>query len=253
MIDSTRRFSSRVEDYIKYRPHYPPKVLETLKTQCGLTPSSAVADIGSGTGILAELFLGNGNQVFAVEPNREMREAGERLLGKQPGFHSVDGRAEATGLPGHSVQFVTAGQAFHWFDRAKASTEFKRILMPAGWVVLVWNERDTLSTPFLAAYERLLRRYGTDYEQVDHLQVDEAELREFYGPHGFELRAFRNRQVLDYAGARGRLLSSSYTPEPGHPDHEPMLAELARLFKDHQENGRVVFEYTTAMYYGQLQ
>jgi SAM-dependent methyltransferase len=253
MIDSTRRFSSRVEDYIKYRPHYPSQVIETLTGQCGLTQSSAVADIGSGTGILAELFLGNGNRVFAVEPNREMREAGERLLGNQPGFYSLDGRAEATGLPGHSVDFVTAGQAFHWFDRVKASNEFKRILKPAGWVVLVWNERDTQSTPFLAAYERLLRRYGTDYEQVDHLQVDEAELHEFYGPHGFDSRTFRNRQVFDYAGARGRLLSSSYTPEPGYPDHEPMLTELLRIFQDNQENGRVALEYTTAMYYGRLQ
>src|SRR4029453_17979120 len=126
MSDSIQRFSSRVEDYIKYRPSYPPALLDTLVTQCRLTPTAEVADIGSGTGLLSELFLRNGNRVYGVEPNREMREAGERLLSAYPSFVSVDGRAEATMLDDASVDFVTAGQAFHWFDPPHARREFMR-------------------------------------------------------------------------------------------------------------------------------
>ena len=226
-------------------------MLETLRREYQLTAGQRIADIGSGTGLLTELFLQNGNVVFAVEPNREMRLAGESGLGHYPGFVSVAGRAEATLLPQQSVDFVVAGQAFHWFDRQLARQEFGRILRPAGWVMLVWNERETEATPFLAAYEQLLQTYATDYAQVDHRQVDEAVLTEFYAPAGFRLWTFRQRQVFDYAGVQGRLLSSSYTPEPGQPNYEPLLAGLATIFAMYAVDGRIEFPYTTQMYIGQ--
>jgi ubiquinone/menaquinone biosynthesis C-methylase UbiE len=250
--DPTQRFSSRVENYLKYRPRYPPAVIETLKAECQLTSAARVADIGSGTGMLAELFLQNGNHVFAVEPNREMREAGERLLQHNLNFHSIDGRAEATTLAEHSVDFVTAGQAFHWFDRTPTRAEFQRILKPEGWVMLVWNERDTTSTPFLRAYEQLLQDYATDYAQVNHKNVDEKILESFYGASGFKSKDFSNRQEFDYDGIQGRLLSSSYTPEAGHPQYAALLAELHKIFQAHHVNDRVAFEYVTTMYYGHL-
>jgi ubiquinone/menaquinone biosynthesis C-methylase UbiE len=251
-MDPTQRFSSRVENYIKYRPRYPPAVIETLTAECQLTPAARIADIGSGTGILTELFLQNGNHVFAVEPNREMREAGERLLQPYPNFQSVDGRAEATTLAERSVDFVTAGQAFHWFDLEPTRAEFQRILKPKGWVVLIWNERDTTSTPFLRAYEQLLEDYATDYAQVNHKNVDEKMLEDFYGTSAFKLKKFNNQQAFDYEGLKGRLLSSSYTPEVGHPQHALLLAELHKIFQAHQVNGRVAFDYKTLMYYGRL-
>jgi 16S rRNA A1518/A1519 N6-dimethyltransferase RsmA/KsgA/DIM1 with predicted DNA glycosylase/AP lyase activity len=79
MTDVTQRFSSRVENYIKYRPDYPNEVIEALRSECGLTADSIIADVGSGTGILTEVFLQNGNAVYGIEPNREMREAAERF------------------------------------------------------------------------------------------------------------------------------------------------------------------------------
>lgn len=250
--DPTQRFSTRVENYVKYRPHYPPAVLDTLRTACDLTPTSVIADIGSGTGILTELFLQNGNRVHAVEPNREMREAGEQLLQTYPHFTSVDGRAEATTLPAHSVDFVTAGQAFHWFDQEKARAEFQRILKPGGWVVLVWNDREVGGTPFLVAYEQLLQQYATDYEEVTNKQVNAEALTRFYGPSRYEMRTFSNAQSFDFEGLRGRLLSSSYTPLPGHPNHAPMMAALSNIFQPHQVDGQVAFKYTTQVFYGQL-
>ncbi len=252
-MDPTQRFSSRVEDYVKWRPGYPVELLETLKEGCGLVESSVIADIGSGTGILTELFLRHGNVVYAVEPNDEMRGAAERLLVHYKGFHSVSGRAEASGLADKSVDFVTAGQAFHWFDRDRARLEFRRILRPGGWVVLVWNERDTESTPFLRAYERLLETYGTDYRQVDHRQVDSKSLEAFYGPGGLQWKAFPNRQAFDQEGARGRLLSSSYVPAAGGPRFEAMLDELSAIFQAYSVDGRVVFEYRTLVYWGRLE
>lgn len=252
IIDPTRRFSSRVENYIHYRPRYPQAVLTTLKKECELTETCVIADIGSGTGILAELFLQNGNSVLAVEPNPEMRQAAERLLKHYPHIHSIQGTAEATTLTEASVDFVTAGQAFHWFDHQRAKAEFLRILKPKGWVMLVWNERQTSTTPFLVAYEQLLETYATDYDKVNHKHVNRSVVGNFFEPLDFKEKTFANRQDCDFEGVRGRLLSSSYAPEVGHPNHEPMLAELSKIVQAYQVNGQVRFEYRTIMYYGQL-
>src|SRR5439155_23726894 len=155
LLDPTQRFSDRVHNYVLYRPRYPTAILHPLKIDCRLTSGSIIADVGSGTGFLAEVFLSNGNRVFGIEPNPEMRQAGERLLASWPKFKSVAATAESTSLPDRSVDFVTGGQAFHWFDREACRAEFKRILRPDGWVVLVWNDRRTDSTAFLSAYEQL--------------------------------------------------------------------------------------------------
>jgi len=249
--DPTLRFSARVENYIRYRPGYPPKVLETLRTECGLTPAAVVADIACGTGIFTRILLENGNRVYGVEPNREMREAAERLLADHRNFTSVAGTAEATTLPGRSIDLATAAQAAHWFNLPMARKEFARILRPDGWAVLVWNERSTDTTPFLRAYEDLLVAYGTDYEQVRHEHTTD-NIGEFFAPSQFETRVFDMCQDFDYAELEGRLLSSSYAPMRGHPNYEPMLKELRRVFDAYKTDGRVSMEYFTRMYYGQL-
>jgi SAM-dependent methyltransferase len=252
MINPTLRFSNRVENYVKYRPGYPTAILATLSKECGLTAKSLIADIGSGTGILSEIFLKNRNQVFGVEPNREMRDTGEKLLRIYSQFTSVNGTAETTTLPDSSVDFVTAGQAFHWFDRERARKEFGRILKPNGWVALIWNERLTDTSPFLRAYESLLQQYGTDYVAVDHRNIDADAITAFFAPGSFVLRKFENQQVFDYDGLKGRLLSSSYAPELDHPNHRPMLDTLLVLFDKNQIDGKVSFDYRTLLYFGRL-
>ncbi|MDT7808489.1 MAG: hypothetical protein QOJ70_2302 [Acidobacteriota bacterium] len=250
--DSTRRFSSRVEDYVRYRPGYPQALVRLLETECGLTPRSVLADVGSGTGILSELFLRHGNRVYGVEPNREMREAGERLLAACPNFVSVEGRAEATTLADLSVDFIIAGQAFHWFDAARARREFVRVLSHGGWTVLVWNDRRIAGTPFLEDYERLLIEYGTDYQEVSVKYMEEPSFSMLFGTNEVRTRRFDNEQVFDFDGLRGRLKSSSYAPEPGHPNFEPMMRELEALFRRHERDGRVVVTYDTKVFYGHL-
>ncbi len=249
--NATSRFSDRVENYVRFRPGYPVEALRVLREECELTPGDVVADIASGTGIWTRSLLENGNPVFAVEPNPEMRQAGERLLARFPNFTSVAGTAEATTLPGQSAAFVTAAQAAHWFDRQRARAEFVRILKPGGWLVLLWNERITDSTPFLRDYEQLLLTYATDYEDVRHERTTEA-VNEFFDPAPFQERTFAIRQEFDYAGLEGRLLSSSYAPGPGHPKHAPMLRELCRIFDARAVGGQVAFDYKTRVYYGRL-
>jgi ubiquinone/menaquinone biosynthesis C-methylase UbiE len=248
--DPTQRFSSRVEDYQRYRPGYPVEVIHLLRSDCGLKPGSIIADIASGTGIFTHLLLENGNQVFGVEPNLEMRRAAEQLLSGFANFTSIAGTAEATTLAENSVDFITAAQAAHWFDLDKAGREFVRILKSGGWAVLLWNERRTSSTPFLQAYEQLLLTYGTDYREVRHGRITER-LHHFFG-RPLEAKVFANLQEFDYEGLRGRLLSSSYIPQSGHPSYSAMLEDLRRLFDQHAANGRVIMEYETQVFYGQL-
>ena len=252
MSDSKTRFSSRVDNYAKYRPSYPAEVVELLTRECGLAPEHAVADVGSGTGLLAELFLRNGNRVYGVEPNAEMRRAGERLLGGFPGFVSVDGSAEATGLEAESVALVAAGQAFHWFDHEAARREFARVLEPMGWVALVWNVRREDGSPFMREYEALLRRFGTDYLQVNHKGVTASELDAFFGEGRYRVAALPNAQTFDFAGLEGRLLSASYVPSAGQPCYAEMLEALAALYAEHESDGAVTFEYDTKVFYGRL-
>lgn len=247
----TARFSDRVENYVRYRPGYPSEMIGLLRIECGLRPDLVVADIASGTGLFTRLLLENGNRVFAVEPNAEMREMGAHVLKGYDKLTSVAGTAEDTTLDSASVDFVTAAQAAHWFDLKRTRAEFVRILRPGGWCVLIWNERLTDSTPFLREYEQLLLAYGTDYKEVRHERTT-AIIHDFFAPAPCQERTFSLQQRFDYEGTAGRLLSSSYAPLADHPSHAPMMQELERIFQAHARGGVVKFEYKTRVYFGHL-
>ncbi len=250
MSDSTTRFSDRVEDYVKYRPHYPEAVPAYLSSIYSFDPSWDVADIGSGTGISTELFLRNGNRVYAVEPNVDMRDKAEELLAGYARFVSVDGTAEATGLAAESVRLVVAGQAFHWFDPMKSRAEFVRILKPGGVVALIWNER-LEGTPFEREYDDLILQYGSDYKTINHKNIADLQLGQFFTPAAFVLATFPNEQRFDFGGLKGRLLSSSYIPKEG-PGYAAMIRDLEALFAKHQSGGQVRVGYDTKVYSGVL-
>ncbi len=256
MIDSRKRFSDRVADYVKYRPGYPLAVLAHLRDELGLRPEHVVADIGSGTGIFSRLLLDNGNMVFGIEPNREMREAAEHSLEAYTGFKSMSATAEATTLPDATVDFVTCAQAFHWFEPMRARRELSRVLKRGGQAILVWNIRLETGAAFYEEYEALLRNHCPDYIETRHggggLANPEA-LARFFGARQPRFFSCANKQVFDLAGLEGRLLSSSYAPRPGHPAHEPMMRDLSELFGRHERNGRVSFEYETKAFSGALE
>jgi SAM-dependent methyltransferase len=249
--DAKQRFSSRVADYIRYRPGYPAESLALLQRVCGLRSGHVVADIGSGTGFLSELFLKNGNRVYGVEPNAEMRAAGEEYLASYDSFVSVNGSAEATTLNDASVDFVAAGQAFHWFDAVAARHEFRRILKPDGWVVVLWNDRQ-MDSAFADAYEEVLVEYGTDYKRVRESYPESASMRDFFAGGTVSQHSVPNVQVLNWEGLAGRLRSSSYAPQEGQPNYAPMMAALEGLFRANQQDGKVRMEYATHVYFGQL-
>jgi SAM-dependent methyltransferase len=248
--DAKQRFSGRVADYVRYRPSYPSAVLEVLRAECSLRPGHVIADIGSGTGFLSELFLKNGNRVYGIEPNEAMRRAGEEYLASYDGFSSIDGSAEATSLDDAGVDFVTAGQAFHWFEPDAARREFSRILKPGGFVVIVWNDRRTDEAPFTRAYENILERFGVDYKQVKESYPEADRIRNFLST--FSQRDLPTHQMLDWDSLQGRLRSSSFTPTEGHPNFAPMMEELKKLFDAYQQDGQVRMDYYTRVYYGQL-
>lgn len=244
------RFSNRVADYVRYRPSYPAEVIELLKRSAGLHEGKKVADIGSGTGIFSKLLLDAGAEVFAVEPNDDMRGAAETMLGASACFHSIGAPAEDTGLEDQRVDLIVAAQAFHWFDRQRVRSEFARILKPGGSIALIWNVRRTDSTAFLRDYETLLLTFAPDYSQVRHENVDADALAQFFDGGRFEKHVFPNEQRFDFAGLRGRLLSCSYAPAEGQPLHEPMIAELRTLYDEHVCDGMVTFGYDTEVYMG---
>jgi len=250
--DSTKRFSDRVENYIRYRPEYPAAVIPMLASQCGWTPEKVIADIGSGTGISSQLFLKAGNHVFGVEPNSPMREAAEKAFAGQPRFVSIDGTAEQTGLPPQSIDFTVAGQAFHWFDRSACHMEFERIMRSKGWLILMWNQRLQDTSPFLREYEALLASTHSDYQRVNHQQITDDMICDFYAPGKMEVWSTPNVQRFDREGLKGRALSSSYTPGEGIPGHEEFVASLNRLFDQFNEDGQVEFQYSTRVFYGRL-
>ena len=251
MTRSTERFSGRAENYRRYRPGYPPAALDVLAAQCGLTSGAVVADVGSGTGILSEQLLERGAEVFGIEPNDAMRAAAEARLGAEPRFRSVAATAEATTLTQQSVDLWIAAQAFHWFDAPRARTEALRVLRAGSCAALLWNERPLAPGAFFEAYEALLRRHAAEYTTIAARRVDEASMREFLGGT-MQIARFPNQQTLDYAGLKGRLLSSSYAPAPGQPEHEPMMSGLRTLFDRYSQGGEVVFPYETRVYYAQL-
>lgn len=252
MNDSIDRFSRTVANYVQYRPTYPPAMVEFLQTACQLNPTTKVADIASGTGLVADVFLRHGYSVIGVEPNPDMRQAGQQQLQKYAAFQSIAATAEATTLEAQSVDLITVGQAFDWFDKPKARQEFARILRPQGWVVLLWNI-SRYHTPFMKAYQQLWQKYvDTQAMFPKDTLAFENGLRQFYAPGQMHMQTFDNNHVVDWAGLKGRVLSSSFAPTPEQAEYLPMLAELEDIFYTHQREGSVIMDYECRICYGQL-
>jgi len=248
-MDPTHRFSGRVQNYVKYRPGYPPLLIPFLREELGLARDWVIADVGSGTGKLAEAFLQEGYTIIGVEPNLEMRRAGEALLSIWPRFRSIEGTAERSTLESQSIDLVVAGQAFHWFDPEPTRTEFRRILRGEGWVALIWNTR-TEATEFLKGYEALMKANCRDYDAIKGGSANEAALAGFLGSE-LRRRRFDNAQTFNWDELKGRLLSSSYVPAEG-PALERLMRDLRALFEAHALEGRVRFLYDTDLFYGRL-
>lgn len=251
MTDSTQRFSNRVEAYVKFRPGYPSQLVQTLLQKSMLDAGGVVADVGSGTGIFTRLLLDQELKVFAIEPNANMRQAAESLFTDHPHFNSLDAPAERTGLEDNSIDLITAAQAFHWFNNAATRAEFGRILKPDGRLALIWNKRK-VDQPLQQAYDAILRTYAPEYEAVNHMNLAEADIAEFFAEGRMEVLHFDNSQQLTFSGLLGRLKSSSYCPAESSPQYPSLVAELAALFDQFALNDSIDFQYDTQLYLGPI-
>lgn len=249
-MDSTTRFSDRVENYVKYRPSYPDAMVQFLFER-GIGRDSTVCDIGAGTGILSKLLIRDVGKMYALEPNESMRSYAEESLSHYVNYQSLKSTAEDTRLGDSSIDAITVAQAFHWFDREKCKTEFTRILKDNGLIFLIWNNRIS-NTPFLQAYDDLLHQYGTDYAAVNHQNLSDVVLSEFIDKD-YAKTVFDNSQVFDLEGFLGRAFSSSYTPGNDSPDYQPFAKELRLLFQKHERGGAVIFNYKTEVYSGRME
>jgi SAM-dependent methyltransferase len=248
----TERFTGRVESYRRYRPGYPAEVVDLLRGACGLGEDAKIADVAAGTGLLAEIFLAAGFAVTAVEPNDEMRSACAELEQTWPKLRCVAGTAESTGLPEQSVDLITVAQAMHWFDLERTRVEFTRILKPGGWCAVLYNNRRMSGDAFHEAYERFLVEHGIDYLAVKGQHVGRKRLAQFFAPLPMRCETRLNAQALTLDGLKGRVLSSSYIPQPGDPRFAPMEAALERLFVEHAHEGAVMMIHDCVVCWGQL-
>lgn len=249
VMNTNDKFAHRVEDYQKYRPGYPAAIVDMLEKECGLTHDATLVDLGSGTGLLTELFLGQDYAITGVEPNDAMRGAGEaRMEGFGSLFTSVNGSAEATTLADSSVDFIVAGQAFHWFDLNDAPAEFRRVLKPGGWVVLIWNERRTKASAFMSAFELVMGKFGVNYPGAIKRRLEPDELRQVLRVDEILLYSFENRQMLTKEGLMGRVRSASYCPLVEDARYEFMMKELRGMFEIYAFSGKVTLEYDTQVF-----
>jgi ubiquinone/menaquinone biosynthesis C-methylase UbiE len=248
----TERFTGRVESYRRFRPAYPPAVVELLRSECALDSDSAIADIAAGTGILTEMLLAAGLSVTAVEPNEAMRAACAVLEPRYPKLKIVAGTAEATTLPDHATDFITVAQAMHWFDLDKTRGEFARILRPEGWCVVIYNHRRRSGDALHDGYEQLLNAYGVDYREVQRRHIPEEKIAAFFAPSEMKSATFPNPQTLTREALEGRIVSASYMPQFGHPRFEAMRTATERLFSENECNGEVTLQQDCIVRYGHL-
>jgi SAM-dependent methyltransferase len=241
----TERFADRAADYVAGRPSYPAAALDALFDGLGDAREVFAADLGAGTGISSRLLAERGATVLAIEPNQAMREAAE----PHQRVEWIAGTAEWTGLDEASIDLVTAFQAFHWFDHAKALREMVRILRPGGRAAVIYNERDE-NDPFTAAYGDLVRAYKTD--ETERRRADGLEaFAAFEGWHARRRVEVRNEHPLDLEGVMARARSTSYVPKTG-PKADELHAAIRALFAQHEHEGRVVMTMRTIVATGDV-
>ncbi|MGN1203190.1 MAG: class I SAM-dependent methyltransferase [Eubacterium sp.] len=250
-MDNTEKFSGRAENYTKGRPSYAQEFIKTLYGTVGFNENSVVADIGSGTGKLSKQLLDMGSTVYCVEPNDDMRRIAQSELSSYSNFISVKANAEMTGLKGNSIDFITCAQAFHWFDAGKFKQECKRILKPAGKVVLVWNTRDMDSNFSIESYE-IYKKYCPLFKGFHGgMRDDDKRIYDFFNNKCSKM-IFENPLAFTREKFITRSLSASYSIKSGDEGFESYIRELEELFDKYCENGFVTVKNNTVAYAGEI-
>ncbi len=244
-MNNTDRFTNKGELYAKARPRYADSLFAYFKETLHIPEGSVFADIGAGTGIFSEQLLQNGYCVYAVEPNFDMRKKAEEKLSANKDFFPVNGTDASTTLPAHSVDHITAAQAFHWFDQAAFKKECARILKPSGRILLVYNSRD-LTAECNKALAALCSRYCPTFEGFSKGTGDE-KCRAFF-ENRCKVFYADNSQVYDRTGYTQRVLSSSYALREGDAGYSEFLNALQTLFDTYATDGVLTVPMQTVAY-----
>jgi ubiquinone/menaquinone biosynthesis C-methylase UbiE len=248
----TERFSGRVQAYLTYRPRFPREIVPFLREHDALPIGAVVADIGAGTGMLAEIFLEARHRVIAVEPNVEMLEACRALAARHAALEVVEGTAEATTLPDASVDLIVVGRAMHWFDWPRAHREFQRILRPDGWVLNASNGHRDRGAPVSNGLAEILRKYRTDTAEADTTRNFEERLQGFLDTSSWHRKTLHHSMTVDFATLLGYAESLSAIPRSGERGYDGMVADLRTVFDEYQRDGMLVTPLTCNLHLGQL-
>ncbi len=240
------KFSGKAEIYDKYRPSYPSGLFDLLYPKY-VTPQSVIADVGSGTGKFAKLLLDRGNTVYCVEPNADMMSKAKTMLDGYAGFVPVCASAENTSLPDASVDFITAAQAFHWFDKRGFARECKRISRGEAVCALIWNTYDA-TCPTVAELEKLNFSCLAKFKGFAGGSSPESGVFDFFGK--YETFRFVQDLHFDYDAFVGRCFSSSYSPSKQSDEGERYLSLLTDFFEKQSDGGMIALPVSTLCHIG---
>jgi SAM-dependent methyltransferase len=242
-------FSAKADDYVASRPGYPPQLFQLVEARCPPRPGVAVADVGSGTGLLTAGLLQLGYDVTAVEPNAEMRAVGDQFVAGQARYRSLGGSAESIPLADGSVDLITVAQAFHWFDVDRTRLEFRRILRPGGLVTLIWNDRRS-EHPLHVALEGIFAAFGGEKWRAVASHEQQRAVPRFFGKAPAQF-TWPNQHDLDEHGLVSLVFSRSYMPPRESAAGQDAIARARDVFANFAQGGRVTVLYRTIAYLDQ--
>ena len=250
-MDNTQKFTGLADNYTIGRPAYADAFIESLYSRYEFSKQSVIADIGSGTGKFAKQLLEKGSFVYCVEPNDDMRSVAVKELGKYRGFRSVDGTASETKMDAGSVDYVTAAQAFHWFDTVLFKKECKRILRNNGKVFLIWNIRDASSEINQNSFE-IYSKYCPNFKGFGGgVQKNDIRIKQFFEDR-YEYIEFDNPLFYDQNTFISRSLSGSYSLRKGDEHFNEYLDALSNLFEKYSKDNVLTVANKTVAYIGKL-
>ncbi len=230
-MDSKTVFSRKAEKYAKYRWEYASGAIETLIVMAQMSAQATVADIGAGTGKLTKDFAVRAQRIYAVEPNAALRQILTRNLGAFPSIIVVDGSAEATNLPDHTVDVITVAQAIHWFDPEPTKKEMLRILKEDGWLALIRNYGAD-NEPNKAVQSLMTAEYGADLSIVTE-RPREKPPSFYFGNEDFQTFIFPFAFQQSWEEFMGTLTTTSFMPDEDHPLFPRLETEARRIFSQY--------------------
>jgi len=240
MNKNINKFSDKADNYAKYRQGYSEDILEYF-SEYGFSSNSIVADVGSGTGKLTKIFLENGNTVYAIKPNDNMRNIADSLLNGFKNYISINGSAENSTLQNGIIDFVVVGQAFHWFDAPKALIEFKKILKKNGVLSIIWYHRKT-DTPFWKGYENILKDNIPEYKGSNYRNFTDEIMEKYFSGDYKKVEKIYSRE-LDFVELLGSFSSSSYTPKEDTIEYRNLSKLLNGIFIKYMKNNKIISNF----------